>query len=380
MEKCLYMEIKIVNKADVDYVSCNFVIPIGSVNFIDSNINTAHIIEHLIFHGHKKFNQVELLREIEDIGGIINASTSIEYTSIYLRIHKSKVLFAVKLIVDTIFSFSIDLEHFLLEEKIVEVEQKHLNKNVNYIMHAKTIESFYKFKYSYEKIDYFNICKIIKNYYGIENWILFIYGSVDNDTKKSVIEYCEKYSKIEKVNIKNNLKNLSEYEYRIFFENIDKQTKYVSYISSLNQKSSLLVNKIYRNLISNTYSSVLYQKLVEESGCCYSLVTTNNIFEFDTSIIVSSIYDGDEEFIKESFLTIKDKKYIENLKKLDLERAKQQTLCEMYLKRENIGQSAHMSIENYLKTGFIKTYDFLIDELNDMSTENIRDSLNFLIL
>ncbi len=80
----------------------------------DVNSGTAHLCEHLLFAGNNK----NRMREIENKGGIVNAITSKEFTSIDLNITKEYFHESLKFFRDIILDFKVD-DIGLKEEKVV---------------------------------------------------------------------------------------------------------------------------------------------------------------------------------------------------------------------------------------------------------------------
>lgn len=46
----------------------------------------AHFTEHMLFKGTKKRSAVQIAKEIDALGGALNAQTSKEYTVYYIRV------------------------------------------------------------------------------------------------------------------------------------------------------------------------------------------------------------------------------------------------------------------------------------------------------
>src|SRR4030066_373326 len=46
----------------------------------------SHFIEHMLFKGTKKRSALEIAKEIDSVGGILNASTSREFTNFYAKV------------------------------------------------------------------------------------------------------------------------------------------------------------------------------------------------------------------------------------------------------------------------------------------------------
>ena len=57
----------------------------GARNERDDEHGMAHLLEHMAFKGTKRRSAFQIASEIENVGGEINAATSVETTSFYAR-------------------------------------------------------------------------------------------------------------------------------------------------------------------------------------------------------------------------------------------------------------------------------------------------------
>lgn len=57
----------------------------GSAFESDSERGLSHFVEHMVFKGTKKRSYFDIAKEIDRLGGIINAFTSKEYTFFYIK-------------------------------------------------------------------------------------------------------------------------------------------------------------------------------------------------------------------------------------------------------------------------------------------------------
>ena len=58
----------------------------GARNESDDEHGIAHLLEHMAFKGTERRSAWEIASEIENVGGEINAATSVETTSFYARV------------------------------------------------------------------------------------------------------------------------------------------------------------------------------------------------------------------------------------------------------------------------------------------------------
>jgi processing peptidase subunit beta len=80
----------------------------GSSFETDADNGCAHFLEHMAFKGTTKRTQVELEKEIENIGGHLNAYTSREQTVYFAKVAKNDVPQAIDILSDILQNSKLD--------------------------------------------------------------------------------------------------------------------------------------------------------------------------------------------------------------------------------------------------------------------------------
>jgi len=101
---------------NVRTTSMAFVVPAGSAYENDEKAGTAHFLEHVVFKGTKNYDERTLKREIELVGGSLNAYTGRRFTVFYVKVPYSHFVTAVNILRDLVFNP-------LIKEDKVEVER-----------------------------------------------------------------------------------------------------------------------------------------------------------------------------------------------------------------------------------------------------------------
>ena len=229
----------------VNSISVGIMVQNGSRNETKDENGISHFIEHMFFKGTDKRNAKEIVQEIENIGGQINAYTSKETTCYYIKALNTHVDLCLDVISDihseAIFGNN-SLAYPILgtADKIKSFNRKKIK---NYI---KTHYTPYNSVLSIcGKFDEKELKKLIEEYFG--KWSK---DNVYNPTYESVIlnsdsKYCEK--QIEQVHINLGLNGLAYADDKAY--------------------SLVLLN----NIFGGGASSILFQKVREELGLCYSI-------------------------------------------------------------------------------------------------------------
>ena len=103
----------------VNSVSIGLWINTGSINELTSMNGITHFIEHLLFKGTQKRSSIDIVKDIESVGGIINAFTSKEYTCIYAKVLDRYFPLAIETLSDILLNSRFDKEDIDKEREIV---------------------------------------------------------------------------------------------------------------------------------------------------------------------------------------------------------------------------------------------------------------------
>src|ERR1039457_6073838 len=91
----------------------------GSRSEAAEHNGVAHFIEHLLFKGTNRRNAHQIAREIDAIGGILNAFTSREYVCYYAKVLHRFLPKAVDLLADIFLNSQFDPEEIEKERKVI---------------------------------------------------------------------------------------------------------------------------------------------------------------------------------------------------------------------------------------------------------------------
>lgn len=92
------------------------------------NNGAAHFLEHMAFKGTKNRTQVQLEKEIENMGGHLNAYTSREQTVYYAKVFKSDVPKAVEILADILQNATLEESAITRERDVILRESEEVNK------------------------------------------------------------------------------------------------------------------------------------------------------------------------------------------------------------------------------------------------------------
>ncbi|CAE8645224.1 unnamed protein product [Polarella glacialis] len=95
---------------------------------------TAHFLEHMAFKGTKRRNRIQLEKEIENMGGHLNAYTSREQTVYYAKCFKDDLKQGVDILADILQNSTLDQAHLDFERGVILREMEEVEKTVEEVI------------------------------------------------------------------------------------------------------------------------------------------------------------------------------------------------------------------------------------------------------
>ncbi|MFZ3072249.1 MAG: pitrilysin family protein [Thermodesulfobacteriota bacterium] len=104
----------------------------------------AHFIEHLLFKGTVKRTALDIAREIEGVGGVLNAFTGREYTCFYAKVLNKDIPVAIELLSDILMNSLFDSSELEKERLVVLQEIKMVEDTPDDLVHDLFAEAMWK--------------------------------------------------------------------------------------------------------------------------------------------------------------------------------------------------------------------------------------------
>ncbi|EKS4344762.1 M16 family metallopeptidase [Clostridium sporogenes] len=300
---------------NIDYVksvSVGLWIENGSRNEDLKNNGISHFIEHMMFKGTENRSALQIAECIEDVGGQINAFTGKEATCYYIKILNSHMELALEVLSDMLFNSKFK-EEDIEKEKGVVIEEISMTEDspedVLSDLHCKaiwgddsisypilgTLETVKSFKRS-DIVDYIN------KYYIPENSVISICGNFDiNKLEKLINKYFGNWSSGENKNITCYSKPKIENNHLFKNKNIEQLHISLGFEGLELGNDDMYPLVLLSNVLGGGASSVLFQKIREEKGLCYSIYSYMSSFNKTGSV---SIYTGLNPTYTEDTITL----------------------------------------------------------------------------
>lgn len=105
-------------------VSVHAWVKVGSVDEVPARAGLAHILEHMVFKGTRRYSGDAVSRRVEQAGGHMNAETSREFTHYYIDIPSDGAAEAVRILAELTCHATLDGEEWRRECPVILEEMK----------------------------------------------------------------------------------------------------------------------------------------------------------------------------------------------------------------------------------------------------------------
>nr|WP_295734734.1 pitrilysin family protein [uncultured Intestinibacter sp.] len=260
----------------------------GSIMETKENSGVSHFIEHMLFKGTTNRTSKELAREIDNLGGVINAFTSKECTCFYVKLLDEHINIGIDVLSDMILNSRFDERDIKKEKSVILEELKMYEDSPDDLVYDLLLENIYKDhslgmnilgdRQSLKNLKRESILDYYNEYYVPNNSIISICGnfkfeeivkqieekfktwqpkSVDTTTTKPNFNPCivKKNKDIEQVNLAINLDAIP-----------------------MTNNREVYALSVVNNVFGGSISSRLFQKIREEKGLAYSIYSSQTLY------------------------------------------------------------------------------------------------------
>lgn len=339
----------------------------------------SHFIEHLVFKGTKNRNVLEIPKEIEDRGGVINAFTSEEITCFWNKLPSRHFALAADITRDLVTSPLFDAESLERERKVILEEIKMYHDNPQSYVLEKIKELMYDAPFgtsiagdekSVKGLKRNDVIDLFNTVYSTNNLIFSVVGKSDID---SVIEEAKKFPKksfnIPPMDIK--LRNGESIEKR---KGIDQAHVTLGFhMPKLNDKLRY-ASEVFDSILGGGMSSKLFQEIREKRGLCYAIrshLEQSRDYAYEL-VYIGTMKDKIDEVKK---LAIKEIESVKSITQKELDEAKERLIGLRELSKEK-SESTMIDLLNEEIAGDATNYYGYDEYVNKVKLEDVRSLAN----
>ena len=312
----------------------------------------AHFLEHMAFKGTPTRSALQIAETIENVGGYINAYTSRDVTSYYVRVLAGDVALALDVISDIVLNP-------VFEQREIEVERGVILQEIGQSLDTPDDVIFdWLQEAAYpdqpmgrtilgpaERVSHFSrddLSRFIGEHYGPERMIVAAAGAVDHDRILRQVETIFGGLAARAVTTREparwqgaetrRVKKLEQAHFALAFEGPGYQD------------ADFYAAQIWTSALGGGMSSRLFQKIREEKGLCYSIFAQSG-FHDDTGMVTIYAGTSGEQVADLAMLTVDElKRSADDMTEAEVARARAQMKAGLLMGLESpTGQAERMA-------------------------------------
>ena len=362
-------------------VAIGFWLKIGPRDEKVDETGLFHFCEHLLFKGTKNRSASDIAKEIDSIGGVINAFTTNEYVCFYVHVPFTEYLKGLEVLID-IYTNAVFLEQEIEKEKTVIINEINSvfetpDDRVYELFMEKTFHKhslgrpIMGYKDGIRKITKLKIQEFYQKHFHTQNTVISLAGNCD---LKHVIKMIENTQFPQGKVYKTKEGNITPLYYTI--ESFPcQQMHFCLGTSEYNLTKNDYFVEIITNLIfGDSLSSRLHQKIREEYGYCYSIFSflthfrRENLFGLYANTSPDLFYKTYASVMQEIKL-FADKGITEN----ELKIGKKQLLGSLLLNWENVEYHMQRIFKYEMMLGEYFSYEQIEEKVNACTISHVTD-------
>jgi predicted Zn-dependent peptidase len=367
---------------NIESVALGVWIKSGARNERDEEHGMAHLLEHMAFKGTRRRSAFEIASEIENVGGEINAATSVETTSYFARVLAADMPLAVDILADILQESEFDPDelereqHVILQEigaahdtpddvvfdHFTETAFRHQTLGRSILGTPETVRSFT----STQLHDY------IGRQYGAERMVVVAAGAVEHD---AFVREVEKRLGGFRSRADATMPQYAQYVGGDFRENRDLMDAQIvlGFEGRAYHVRDFYASQVLSMILGGGMSSRLFQEVRERRGLCYSVYAFHWGFS-DTGIFGVHAATGQSDIAKLVPVIVGElQKAGENILQEELDRARAQYRAGLIMSAESPASRASQIARQLLLFGRPIPKEELMERLAALTTERLTD-------
>lgn len=354
----------------------------GARNERDDEHGMAHLLEHMAFKGTKNRTAFEIASQIENVGGEINAATSVETTSFYARVLADDVPLAVDILSDILQDSEFDPnelereQHVILQEigaahdtpddivfdRFTETAFRHQTIGRSILGTPETVKSFTSA----------NLHDFMTRQYGAERMVVVAAGDVKHD---EFVRHVEKRLGGFRPKAESAMPQYAQYVGGDFREDRDLMDAQIvlGFEGRAYHVRDFYASQVLSMILGGGMSSRLFQEVREKRGLCYSVYAFHWGFS-DTGIFGIHAATGQSDIAELIPVIINElQRTGESILLEELDRARAQYRAGLIMSAESCSSRASQIARQLLLFGRPIAKEELMERLSALTVERLTD-------
>ena len=370
------------NQPHIDSVALGVWVRSGSRNERDDEHGIAHLLEHMAFKGTSSRSAWDIASQIENVGGEINAATSVETTAFYARVLRNDVPLAIDIISDILTDSKFDADELMREQHVILQEIGAAHDTPDDIVFDRFTETAFQRQAlgrsilgtpdTVRSFSSDNLRSFLDNQYGADRMVVVAAGAVDHDAFVRQIErglggFRAKATASEPTG--------ARYVGGDFREDRDLMDAQIvlGFEGRAYHVRDFYASQLLSMILGGGMSSRLFQEVRERKGLCYSVYAFHWGFS-DTGVFGVHAATGKEDIAELVPLLLKElQKAGDEITLEELDRARAQYRAGLVMAAESPASRASQIARQLLLYGRPIPMEELVDRLSKITVDRLSD-------
>jgi predicted Zn-dependent peptidase len=354
----------------------------GARNERDEEHGMAHLLEHMAFKGTRRRSAFQIASEIEDVGGEINAATSVETTSFYARVLSADVPLAVDILADILQESQFDPDELDREQDVILQEIGAAHDTPDDIVFDRFTETAFRHQTlgrsilgTPETVKSFTSRQLhdfIERQYGADRMVVVAAGNVRHDDFVREVE-----AKLGGFRAKSAsaTPQYAQYVGGDFRENRDLMDAQIilGFEGRAYHVRDFYASQVLSMILGGGMSSRLFQEVREKRGLCYSVYAFHWGFS-DTGIFGVHAATGQAGISELVPVIISElQRAGQSIDQVELDRARAQYRAGLIMSGESPASRASQIARQLLLFGRPIAKEELMDRLSALTADRLTD-------
>jgi len=354
----------------------------GARNERDEEHGMAHLLEHMAFKGTKRRSAFEIASEIENVGGEINAATSVETTSFYARVLSDDVPLAVDILADILQESEFDPDELAREQHVILQEIGAAHDTPDDIVFDRFTETAFRHQTigrsilgTPETVKSFTSKQLhdfMERQYGAERMVMVAAGDIRHD---DFVREVEKRLGGFRSKADSTAPRYAQYVGGDFRENRDLMDAQIvlGFEGRAYHVRDFYASQVLSMILGGGMSSRLFQEVREKRGLCYSVYAFHWGFS-DTGIFGVHAATGQQDIDRLVPVIINElERAGDRIGKDELDRARAQYRAGLIMSGESAASRASQIARQLLLFGRPIPKEELMERLSALTVDRLTD-------
>jgi predicted Zn-dependent peptidase len=366
----------------IDSVALGLWVKSGARNERDEEHGIAHLLEHMAFKGTARRSAFQIASDIENVGGEINAATSVETTSFYARVLSDDVNLAIDILADILMESKFDPDELEREQHVILQEIGAAHDTPDDIVFDRFTETAFRHQTigrsilgtpdTVKSFTSKQLHDFMERQYGAERMVAVAAGDIRHD---DFVREIERRLGTFRPKAESTMPQYANYvggDYRESRDLMDAQIL-LGFEGRAYHVRDFYASQVLSMILGGGMSSRLFQEVREKRGLCYSVYAFHWGFS-DTGIFGVHAATGQSDIAELVPVILTELgRAGESVTQEELNRARAQYRAGLVMSAESAASRASQIARQLLLFGRPVPKEELVERLSNLTIERLTD-------